>query len=122
MVNNLIKDEISLINKVFKTTKNNLSTEENILKLYITMIKDICGDLPIVISSQKGIGKKKIRVYTVNTELLVDLLTLTKFKNPYLKNYDKELIKKLTNIEAEIEPPTKLEKPEDYAAIEAEGL
>ena len=42
------------------------------------------------------------RVYTINTELLVDLLKLTKFKNPYLKSYNKELIKKFTNIEAEI--------------------
>ena len=62
------------------------------------------------------------RVYTVNTELLIDLLTLTKLKNPYLKTYDKELIKKLTNIEAEIEPPKKLETPEDYAEIEEEGF
>ena len=78
----------------------------------------ICGDLPIVISYQKGIGKKKIRVYEINKELLVDLLTLTKLKNPYLKNYNKELIKKFTNIEAEIEPPKKCETPEEYIEIE----
>ena len=39
------------------------------------MITNICGDLPIIISSRKGIGKKKIRVYEINKELLVDLLT-----------------------------------------------
>ena len=78
--------------------------------------KNICGDFPIIISSQKG--KKKIRVYEINKELLVDLLTLTKLKNPYLQNYNKELIKKFTNIEAEIEPPKKCETPEEYIEIE----
>ena len=32
------------------------------------MIKHICGDFPIVISSQKGIGKNKIRAYTLNSD------------------------------------------------------
>ena len=66
----------------------------------------------------KRIKKVLKRVDTVNTELLVDLLTLTKLKNPYLKNYNKELIKKFTNIEAEIEPPKKCEKPEEYIEVE----
>ena len=92
LINNLTTDEIELITNVFRKTKTDLSTKENIIKLYINMIKNICGDFPIIISSQKGIGKKYIRVYEINKELLVDLLTLTKFKNPYLKNYNKELI------------------------------
>ena len=93
-------------------------TKENIIKLYINMIKNVCGDIPIIKSYQKGIGKKKIRVYEINTELLVDLLTLTKLKNPYLKNYNKELIKKFTNIEAEIEPPKTCETPQEYKEVE----
>ena len=80
------------------------------------MITNICGDLPIIISSRKG--KKNIRVYTINTELLVDLLTLTKLKNPYLKNYNKEIVKKLTDIEPDIEPPIKCETPEEFIEIE----
>ena len=80
------------------------------------MIKNICGDLPIIISSQKG--KKKIRVYEINKELIIDLLTLTKLKNPYLKNYNKELVKKLTDIEPEIELPTNNESPEEFLEIE----
>ena len=116
LINNLTTDEIELITNVFRSTKTDLSTKENIIKFYINMIKNICGDLKIIISSQKG--KKKIRVYEINKELLVDLLTLTKLKNPYLKNYNKELIKKFTNIEAEIEPPKKCETPEEYIEIE----
>ena len=80
------------------------------------MIKNICGDIPIIISSQKG--KKKIRVYEINKELLVDLLTLTKFKNPYLKTYNKELIKKLSGIEPDIRPPKQLETANDYKEVE----
>ena len=120
MTNNLTNDEINLITKVYRSTKSDLSTIENIIKAYVNMITHICGDLPIIISSQKG--KKKIRVYEINKELIIDLLTLTKLKNPYLKTYNKELIKKLSGIEAEIRPPKQLETPEDYAAIESEGL
>ena len=82
------------------------------------MISNICGNLKVVISGQKRIKKVLKRVYTINTELLVDLLTLTKLKNPYLKNYNKELIKKFTNIEAEIEPPKKCKTPEEYEEVE----
>ena len=114
--NNLTTDEIELINNVYRSTKTDLSTKENVIKLYINMIKNICGDLPIIISSQKG--KKKIRVYEINKELLVDLLTLTKFKNPYLKNYNTVIVKKLTDIEPDIEPPKKCETPEEYIEIE----
>ena len=73
LVNNLTNDEIKLITNVYRSTKTDLSTIENIIKLYINMITNICGDLPIIISSRKG--KKNIRVYTINTELLFDLLT-----------------------------------------------
>ena len=116
LVNNLTYDEIKLITNVYRSTKTDLSTIENIIKLYINMITNICGDLPIVISSRKG--KKNIRVYTINTELLFDLITLTKLKNPYLKNYNKELIKKFTEIEPDIEPPEKCETPEEFIEVE----
>ena len=63
------------------------------------MVTNICGNLNVIISSQKRIKKVLKRVYRLNTEVLVDLLTLTKLKNPYLKNYNKELVKKITNID-----------------------
>ena len=122
LVNNLTIDEIDLIYNVYRSTKSDLSTKENIIKLYINMIKNICGDLQIIISSQQRINKIKTRVYEINKELLVDLLTLTKLKNPYLKNYNKEIVKKLTNIEPDIEqdvePPKKCETPEEFIEIE----
>jgi len=54
MTNNLTIDEINLITKVYRSTKSDLSTIENIIKSYVNMITHICGDLPIIISSQKG--------------------------------------------------------------------
>ena len=114
----MTEDKKELIYNVYRFTKSDLSTIEDIIKLYINMITHICGNLKVVISAQKRIKKVLKRVYTINTELLVDLLTLTKLKNPYLKNYNKELIKKFTNIEAEIEPPKKCETPEEYIEIE----
>ena len=82
------------------------------------MIKNICGDFPIVNSSQQRINKIKTRVYTLNSDLLNDLLTLTKLKNPYLKTYNKELIKNLSGIEPDIRPPKQLETANDYKEVE----
>jgi hypothetical protein len=116
--NNLTEDKIELIYNVYRFTKSDLSTIEDIIKLYINMITNICGNFKVVISAQKRIKKVLKRVYTINTEVLVDLLTLTKLKNPYLKNYNKEMVKKLTDIEPEIELPTNNESPEELFEIE----
>ena len=116
--NNFTEDKKELIYNVYRFTKSDLSTIEDIIKLYINMITHICGNLKVVISGQKRIKKVLKRVYTINTELLVDLLNLTKLKNPYLKNYNKEIVKKLTDIEPDIEPPIKCETPEEFIEIE----
>ena len=114
----MTEDKIELIYNVYRFTKSDLSTIEDIIKLYINMITNICGNFKVILSRQKRIKKVLKRVYTINTEVLVDLLTLTKLKNPYLKNYDKALIKKLTNIEAEIEPVQEINTAEDYIEVE----
>ena len=116
--NTLKPDEIDFINVIFRSKKNDLSTTENVIKLYINMIKHICGDLPIIISSQ--IGKKKIRVYTLNIDTVMELILLTKLKNPFFNNYNKELIEKMTNIKPEIKPVKILSTPDEY--IEAEEM
>ena len=82
------------------------------------MIKHICGDIPIIISNQKG--KKRIRVYSLNIDILIELISLTKLKNPYFNNYNKELIEKMTNIKPEIKPVKTLSTPEEY--VEAEEM
>ena len=53
LVNNLTNDEIKIINHAYRSTKTDSSTTENIIKLYINVIKNICEDLPIIISCRK---------------------------------------------------------------------
>jgi hypothetical protein len=54
-----------LCKNIFRTEKDDFKTKEGLKKFYILMIKNMCGDLPIILSKQKG--KKKIREYTINT-------------------------------------------------------
>ena len=53
--NKITKDKIELTYNVYRFTKSNLSTKENVIKLYINMITNICGDLKVVLSGQKRI-------------------------------------------------------------------
>ena len=55
--NNLTEDKIELIYNVYRFTKSDLSTIEDIIKLYINMITNICGNFKVVISGQKRIKK-----------------------------------------------------------------
>ena len=86
------KDEIEFLSSIFRSKKNDLSTTENVIKLYINMIKHICGDIPIIISNQKG--KKRIRVYSLNIDILIELISLTKLKILILITIIKNLLKK----------------------------
>ena len=70
LINNLTTDEIELITNVIRSTKIDLSTKENIIKLYINLIKNICGDFLIIISSQKGIGKNILKESNKNKHFL----------------------------------------------------
>ena len=55
--NKITEDKIELIYNVYRFTKSDLSTVENVIKLYINMITNICGDLKVVLSGQKRIKK-----------------------------------------------------------------
>ncbi len=57
------------------------------------MIKKYLRGFTYCYKLSKRDRKKKIRVYEINKELLVDLLTLTKLKNPYLKNCNTVIVK-----------------------------
>ena len=53
--NKITEDKIELIYNVYRFTKSDLSTVENVIKLYINMITNICGDLKVVLNSQERI-------------------------------------------------------------------
>jgi hypothetical protein len=42
----------NLIQEIFRTKKNKLNTQYDLLKFYIGLIKNICGDLKIVHSTK----------------------------------------------------------------------
>jgi hypothetical protein len=109
-----IKDDLKLlINEVFRTTKNKYNSQYELLKLYVLMIKNICGDLQIV-TSEKG-TKRTDRKYKfiLNIELLKDLVQLMKYKNPVLNNFDTKLIETHTSIKPDKKPISEYLKDED---------
>ena len=65
----MTEDKIELIYNVYRFTKSDLSTIEDIIKLYINIITNICGNLKVVISGPKRIKKVLKNVNTINTEL-----------------------------------------------------
>lgn len=63
------------------------------------MIKNICGDIPVITSKRLKKNNVCTYEYKLNIEILKDLITLAKYNNYTLKNFNIELIKKLTEIE-----------------------
>jgi hypothetical protein len=96
--NKLDDDSQNLIKNLFRKKKLTLNNEYKILQEYISMIKNICGDIPIITNKKTTKNKKSIYKYSLNIEMITKLITLCKFKNPGLKNYNHELIKLLTGI------------------------
>ena len=116
--NQLTEDIIKLFSNVFRTKKDNLKTKDNVIKYYINLIKNICGDLPIINRNRKGIKKSKIWIYSLEKELLKELFYLTKQKNPSLKNYNLELVERLSGILPDKELPKKAITKEEYEEVE----
>ena len=109
-------DETIEINKDFKKLYENLfpkrtsksfNTKNNLRKIYINIIKNICGDdLPIIFNKKvKNKQTKKSEInYFLNIDLMKEIITLVKFNNPQLKDYNLELIEKLTTFKPEPKP------------------
>jgi len=89
----------TLCKAIFRTTKDNYKTKYDLLKIYVHMIKNICGDIPVITSKRLKKNKVCTYEYKLNIEILKDLITLAKYNNYTLKNFNIELIKKLTEIE-----------------------
>ena len=88
-----------LYSEIFpKRTTKTYKSKQDLLKIYINIIKNICGDIPLIVSQRIQKDKKRDYKYCLNIEMLKDFLTLTKYKNPSLNNFNLDLIEKLTNI------------------------
>lgn len=104
-------DETNEISKSFKElyflslpkqTAKKFNSKYELLKIYVNIIKNICGELPLIQSKRVKINKKCIYKYSVNEELATNLILLSKFKNPKLKFYNIELVEKITKIKPDL--------------------
>ena len=81
-----------------KRTSKLYKTKFDLLKIYVNLIKNICGDIPLIDRKQVKRNGKKEYDYIINKDVLTDIITLAKYKNPSLKNYNLELVESLTGL------------------------
>ena len=95
------------INEDFKSLYQNMfpkkniklyETTEQLQKIYINLIKMICGELKIITSKRIQKDKKRTHEYNLNKEVISDLIKLCKLNNPELHNYNIKLIEEITGI------------------------
>lgn len=84
-----------------KRTVKTYKTKYDLLQIYVNIIKNICGDIPLITSKKKQIGGKRQYNYTIDKNVLKDIILLAKYKNPILKDYNIELVEQLTEIKPE---------------------
>lgn len=77
-------------------------TKYSLIKIYVNILKYISGDLPIIKTSKGKENNKSVWKYALNLDAIKDLITLCKFKNPHFKNFDIELIEKITGIKPDM--------------------
>lgn len=100
------KTKQKLYAEIFDSKKTSFKTKHDLLLIYINMIRSVAGGrsgIPII-DIKQGKDKvenvwKKTYTYKPNKEMLIHLITVAKNKNPSLKNYDLEFVKKMTDIE-----------------------
>jgi hypothetical protein len=93
------------IQKYFQNkTKKTYTTSKALRQIYINLIKNICGDLPIITRKRIKVNNKNDYEYTLNKTLIEELITLCKINNCGLKHYNTKLVEIITGIKPDIEP------------------
>lgn len=111
------KETIIFYENTFRLKDINLLTTKGLQDFYIKMIKNICGDLPIITNEKKQIDKVRRRVYTINKDLIINLLTLCYKSNPRLKNFNLELVEKYTGLKPDLKKVKYLTKYQDEDSL-----
>ena len=87
-----IKDELwAFVKKLFRSTKDKPKDMQEFKPIYISMIKNIC-DSDMINDRRVRDGKKQIRVYSLNTDYIIEHLKLNQFINPMAKDFHNEFI------------------------------
>jgi hypothetical protein len=95
----------TLYSNIFpKRTKKTYTTSKALRQIYINLIRNICGDLPIITQKNIKVNGKNDYKYTLNKTLIEELITLCKINNCGLKNYNTKLVEIITGIKPDIEP------------------
>ena len=104
--NEISKEFKSIYQSLYPRLKQkNFKTKEDILKIYVNILKDIANEVPIISSvarKTKDRTKSK-REYKLNKSIITEIINLTKLKNETLKDCNIELIEKLTGIKPDKE-------------------
>lgn len=96
-----------------KQNIKSFKTKYDLVKIYVNIIKYICGDLPIIATIKGKDGTKSIWKYKLNKTLLEELITLCKHNNPILSNFDIEFIEKITGIKPELKTTLNIKDEDD---------
>lgn len=87
-------NEYVLISKVFRIVRKKPSTKDELLKLYISMLRNVMTS-EIVIST-KGTTRDNQKIsYKLNKDFVKFHIDLNKFSNPYLRNFDADILTSL---------------------------
>ena len=85
-----------------KSDKYQYTTKYELKKVYINMIRNICGDIPIITTCRFRNKETNILEYNyyLDIDKITDLLHLVTLNNPKLKEFEKDDVEKLTGITA----------------------
>lgn len=87
---------------IFDTKKTSFKTVHELLLIYLNMIRNICGDIPVIHSKPKLITvekkRKKIYEYNIDLDIIRVLLNIAKHNNPTLKHFNLQFVESLTGI------------------------
>lgn len=104
-----------------KQKKQSFTTKQNIIQIYVKIIKNICGDIPIIKSTKKQINNVRTYVYEIDNECANNIMKLAKIGNITLYGFNLDLVKSITNIIPD-EPPTHFDISEYETLDENERL
>ena len=84
-------NQYKLISKIFRISRNKPTNKYTLMKLYVTMIKNVTSH-DLIISKYGTSRKTRDATYSINTDLIKHLIELNKYSNKYLNHYDKDIL------------------------------
>jgi hypothetical protein len=92
--NDIDESKYKLIKKIFRIERKKPTNSTELLQLYVSMIKNITSS-EIITSEKKKCDGKRFTVYNLNNNIIKYHIDLNLYSNPYLKNYNDDIIEKL---------------------------